>query len=72
MSTRITAESAECQMAVPRTAVQSQAHNQWLTMTLILKAAPIQEYGIIVNDVPKNTALKIQANVDNFWDGVKV
>lgn len=42
------------------------------TMTLILKVAPILEYGIIVNDVPKNTAAKIQANVENFWDNIKV
>ena len=42
------------------------------TMTLILKVAPILEYGIIVNDVPKNTAAKIQANVENFWDSIKV
>ena len=35
-------------------------------------AAPIQQYGIIVNDVPKNTALKIRSNMDNFWDNIKV
>jgi len=42
------------------------------TMILILKAAPIQQFGIIINDVPSNTAKKIRDNKDNFGDNVKV
>ena len=43
-----------------------------ITTMILIKAAPILQLGIIVNDVPKNMALKIQANVDNFWDNIKV
>ena len=35
-------------------------------MTLILNAAPIQQYGIIVNDVPRNTHSKIQEVSETF------
>ena len=41
-------------------------------MHLILKAAPIQRSGIIINDVPKNTASKIRDKPQNFGDTIKV
>ena len=34
--------------------------------------APIQRFGIIINDVPKKTASKIRDNTQNFGDTIKV